>query len=244
MAERYMAHTALAVNINSETPGHNFQVLHAPVAGILPHSGKELFGIRHHSNGAEYGTTVPTELGRASRSVTIFLLKLRLSALLALLAVLLMAMWVLRSRHSADIVRVGPAEIYPDAARTPGAANPAITQDNLFQTICSESWSTKEIRPPSSYTSALKRRQMRDLGLDGPTAEYEEDHLISLELGGHPTDPANLWPERYQPRPGAREKDTVENYLHRQVCEQKMTLRDAQQAIAVDWYKVYLQIQD
>jgi hypothetical protein len=173
-------------------------------------------------------------------------LKLRLSALLAIAALLLIAIWYLHSRHSpepAPIVRVGPAEIYPDA-RTPGAANPDITQDNIFQTICSDLWTTKDIRPPSSYTSALKRRQMRDLGIDGTTAEYEEDHLISLELGGHPTDPANLWPERYQPRPGAREKDAVENYLHRQVCEQKMTLRDAQRAIAADWYKVYLQIHD
>jgi len=178
---------------------------------------------------------------------TIFLLKSRLLALLAIAAVLLIAIWFLRSGHSVEpitIVRVGPAEIYPDVSRTPGAANPGITQDNIFQTICSDAWSTREIRPPSSYTSALKRRQMRELGLDGATAEYEEDHLISLELGGHPTDPANLWPQRYKPRPGAREKDTVENYLHRQVCEQKMTLRDAQRAIARDWYQVYLQIRD
>jgi hypothetical protein len=165
--------------------------------------------------------------------------------MLALVAVLLLAIWLLRSRHSAEpakIIRVGPAEIYPDASRTPGVANPDITQENIFHTICSDSWSTRDIRPPSSYTSALKRRQMRDLGLDGAAAEYEEDHLISLELGGHPSDPANLWPERYKPRPGAREKDTVENYLHQQVCSQKMTLGDAQRAIAADWYKVYLEI--
>jgi len=186
-------------------------------------------------------------LHRRPQLFTIFLLKLRLLALLAIAAVLLIAIWLLHSRHSFDpaaTVRVGPAEIYPDASRTPGAANPDITQDNIFQTICRDSWSTREIRPPSSYTTALKRRQMRELGLDGATAEYEEDHLISLELGGHPTDPANLWPERYKPGPGAREKDTVENYLHRQVCEQKMTLRDAQRAIARDWYQVYLQIHD
>src|SRR5216683_2609243 len=28
-------------------------------------------------------------------------------------------------------------------------------------------------------------------------AHYEEDHLVSLELGGHPRDPRNLWPERW-----------------------------------------------
>jgi hypothetical protein len=26
---------------------------------------------------------------------------------------------------------------------------------------------------------------------------YEEDHLISIEDGGDPTDPRNLWPEPY-----------------------------------------------
>ena len=28
-------------------------------------------------------------------------------------------------------------------------------------------------------------------------SDYQEDHLISLELGGNPTDPRNLWPEPY-----------------------------------------------
>ena len=83
---------------------------------------------------------------------------------------------------------------------------------------------------------------MEEWGLPGTTADYEEDHLISLELGGNPNDPRNLWPEPYNPRPGARQKDTVENYLHNQVCAGTMTLIDAQNAIATDWYKVYLEI--
>jgi hypothetical protein len=142
----------------------------------------------------------------------------------------------------ASKIRVGPETIYPDSSRTPGAVNPEINEGTIDQTICNPEWSTRLIRPPSSYTSALKRRQMQELGLTGQTGDYEEDHLISLELGGHPTDPRNLWPEPYEPRPGAREKDEVENYLHRQVCSGAMSLRDAQRAIADDWYGVYLQI--
>ena len=83
---------------------------------------------------------------------------------------------------------------------------------------------------------------MQQWGIPGTSADYEEDHFISLELGGSPTDPRNLWPEPYGPKPGAREKDAVENYLHKQVCSGAMTLAQAQRAITTDWYKVYLQI--
>jgi hypothetical protein len=42
--------------------------------------------------------------------------------------------------------------------------------------------------------------------------------LISLELGGAPSDPRNLFPEPHAPEPGARQKDTVENRLNDEVC--------------------------
>jgi hypothetical protein len=140
--------------------------------------------------------------------------------------------------------RLGPPDIYPDSARTPGAANPDITQDNIEETICNHSWSTKSVRPPESYTHALKLRQISEYGYnDTNLRDYEEDHLIPLEIGGHPTDPRNLWPEPYQTSiadGGARFKDKVENYLHDQICTNRMPLVDAQQAIAKDWYRVYV----
>lgn len=138
--------------------------------------------------------------------------------------------------------KVGPAWAYPDPARTPGFPNPEITRENIAETICNPEWSTRTIRPPENYTSRLKREQMRDLGLSGRSRDYEEDHFISLELGGNPTDPRNLWPEPYGPSAGAREKDVVENYLHKQVCSGSMTLQEAQNAIVTDWYAVYLQL--
>jgi hypothetical protein len=138
--------------------------------------------------------------------------------------------------------KAGPSALYPDASRTPGFANPDITQANISENICNKNWSTKSIRPPEEYTTGLKKTQMHDWGLPGTTGDYEEDHFISLELGGNPRDPRNLWPEPYQPVPGARQKDTVENYLHEQVCSGAMTLVAAQTAITTDWYKIYLQI--
>ena len=50
---------------------------------------------------------------------------------------------------------VGPADIYPDPTRTPGAANPDITQDNIRETICNPRWSTKSIRPAASPTRII-----------------------------------------------------------------------------------------
>jgi hypothetical protein len=138
--------------------------------------------------------------------------------------------------------KAGPAWAYPDPSRTPGFTNPDITQASIEQTVCNPQWSTKSVRPPSSYTTRLKKEQMRELNLPGTAEDYEEDHFISLELGGNATDPRNLWPEPYYPSPGAREKDVVENYLRKQVCAGAMALEEAQRAITTDWYRVYLQI--
>lgn len=137
----------------------------------------------------------------------------------------------------------GPPDIYPQVS---GSTNPAIYQDNISQNICNPNWSTSSERPPSNYTTALKIEQLKSYGnKDQKTADYEEDHLISLELGGNPTDPNNLWPEPYTTSistGGAKTKDSVENYLHVQVCSGKISLAAAQQEISTDWYAVYTQM--
>jgi hypothetical protein len=99
--------------------------------------------------------------------------------------------------ESAD-ARIGPRDIYPDPVRTPGAVNSEITQDDIDQTICNSQWSTRSVRPPAHYTNRLKFEQMQEYGdSDTDPRDYEEDHLIPLELGGNPTDPRNLWPEPF-----------------------------------------------
>ena len=115
-----------------------------------------------------------------------------------------------------------------DPVRTPGVRNSAVTQRNIHETICVSGW-TDTIRPPSSYTDALKLKQMREYHVRGTKSDYEEDHLISLELGGHPTSKKNLWPEPY---PRARAVDVIERRLNRAVCNGTMTLRAAQREIA------------
>jgi hypothetical protein len=133
----------------------------------------------------------------------------------------------------------------PDPALTPGALNQAVTQATIGSTICVSGW-TATIRPSSSYTTGLKVQQIASYGYpDTSTSAYEDDHLISLELGGAPTDPRNLWPEPYVisladgRSTGAHTKDGFETRLKNQVCAGTITLAKAQADIGVHWVHAY-----
>lgn len=111
-----------------------------------------------------------------------------------------------------------------DYSPPPGALNPAVTQATIRATICVSGW-TATVRPSKSYTNALKRTQMKARHLPGSAADYEEDHLVPLELGGAPADPLNLWPEaRNGPHASAGKKDLTENALKAKVCAGTITL--------------------
>jgi hypothetical protein len=110
---------------------------------------------------------------------------------------------------------------------TPGVLNPSVRQSTIGKTICKSGW-TKTIRPPTSYTNAVKIKQMVQYGETGSPSEYEEDHFIPLELGGAPKNPKNLWPE---PHSQSKITDPLETKLKRQVCKGVMTLAKALAAI-------------
>lgn len=123
---------------------------------------------------------------------------------------------------------------YPDPACTPGAVFPTVTAAD----ICVPGYSER-VRDVSRTTW---RRVYAEYGIVSHRPySYEVDHLVSLELGGSNAI-ANLWPEAALPRPGYRQKDVVENYLHRQVCNGSISLATAQRAIATKWLKVYRRI--
>lgn len=126
----------------------------------------------------------------------------------------------------------------PDPACTPGALNPDVTQATIGSTICVSGY-TARVRPPTSYTSPLEVQLLAAYGQPNAPADYELDHLISLELGGDPRDPANLWPQAYAGQPNARQKDRVETNLRTRVCRGELTLSAAQRMIATDWVSVY-----
>jgi hypothetical protein len=133
----------------------------------------------------------------------------------------------------------GVASDLPISALTPGVINPEVTQSNIRSTVCVKGW-TKTIRPPAYYTNKLKRRQIQEYGLhDTNPKDYEEDHLIPLSVGGHPTDPRNLWPQSRKSEWNAERKDQLEFALYRAVCRGEIGLQEARQAFAGNWIEAY-----
>lgn len=127
--------------------------------------------------------------------------------------------------HARHVNPADPQAWEPDFVCTPGAI------DGGLAVLCPVAH-TDTIRPPSSYTSRLKTRQIREYGFTDPASAHEEDHLIPLELGGSPRNPQNLWP---QPGASPNAKDRVENAAHDAVCAGRIELWDAQGRMATDW---------
>jgi len=135
--------------------------------------------------------------------------------------------------------------LLPDPKCTPGAINPTLTLDVLKD----PQFTTKCVRDKAT-TAQEKFVTYRWYGLNKPAGNTgqnqvcELDHLVSLELGGADT-LDNLWPQcgpshvELQERFFKR-KDTVENYLAREVRNGNMSLTSAQKGIAKDWTQ-YLQ---
>ena len=130
-------------------------------------------------------------------------------------------------------------QFVPDHARTPGVIDPGIKQENIADSICVPGY-TKTVRPPSSYTTRLKAEQMRERGLPGSVQDYHEDHLVPLCVGGHPSDPRNLWPEPVVGQWNAAVKHQLESSVCRAVCKGAMTLEQGQGVfLHGDWTKAY-----
>jgi hypothetical protein len=144
---------------------------------------------------------------------------------------------------SSNAIAANPDWVVQNKKITPGMTNKNVTQANISTTICKSGWTTT-IRPITTYTNNLKNIQLKTTYASytkiwgtNPSA-YEEDHLISLQLGGDPSDPKNLWPQPYANN-GARQKDIVETKLKRLVCDGTITLKTAQTAIAKNWVLAY-----
>ena len=134
-------------------------------------------------------------------------------------------------------------EALPNPHLTPGVDDQRVTQANIHRTICVPGYS-KSVRPPESYTEPLKRELIAEYGnSDRRLRDYELDHLRSIELGGSPTDPRNLWPQPHHVIGGwgSYAKDRLENRLHRLVCRGKVSLSQARVAISMDWIAAYKQ---
>ena len=137
-------------------------------------------------------------------------------------------------------VRMSNGFPIPDPACTPGAVNPTLTADVLrapgFTTKCVRNDASTEAEKNQTYVWYSIPHPQNNTG---SSQTCELDHLVSLELGGADT-LDNIWPQcgpsgvalgkRY-----FKEKDTVENYLAKQVKDGAMDLATAQKGIATDW---------
>ncbi len=129
------------------------------------------------------------------------------------------------------LVITAAGAIKPDSALTPGQTFAGVTAAQ----VCVSGYSASVRDVPDS----VRRAVFAAYGIDyAQHAQYELDHLISLELGGDNAG-ANLWPEPLNGSGGAKVKDKIEDKLHSLVCSGQLSLSTAQQAIARDWSAAY-----
>lgn len=117
----------------------------------------------------------------------------------------------------------------PDPALTPGATLEVTEAD-----VCTPGYTEKVRDVPAS----VRQRAFEEYRTEYVPRAYELDHLISLELGGS-NSLKNLWPEPYDILWNAHVKDALENRLHREVCEGRLSLAVAQRQIASNWIAAY-----
>jgi hypothetical protein len=123
----------------------------------------------------------------------------------------------------------------PDHTLTPGATRPVSLGD-----VCSMAHEDVVRDVPNG----LRQQVFKEYGIVNPRPEdYEIDYLIAPGLGGT-EDIHNLWPQPAKASTwNAHVKDDLEERLHQLVCDGKLDLPTAQQAIATNWitaYKRYL----
>jgi hypothetical protein len=127
----------------------------------------------------------------------------------------------------------------PNPNLTPGAIDPSVTQANILNTVCVDGY-TRMVRPPTYFTSNLKKTQLREYGYADINPEhYEEDRLIPLNIGGAPEDSKNLWPQPRNSQWNAERKDELEFKLYKLVCSGRIPLVEAQRDMAKDWIEAY-----
>ena len=122
----------------------------------------------------------------------------------------------------------------PDPLKSPGAVDPALTQD----VIAAPGFTTKAER---SVSEATKKKVFLEYGITSGFNHYEVDHIISVVCGGS-EDIKNLWPEPFAEPWGAHTKDRLEAEFGRRIKSRKMKLADAQYKLSHDWVQAYIDL--
>jgi hypothetical protein len=122
--------------------------------------------------------------------------------------------------------------ILPDLRITPGVYRKNLSKHK----ICHTKWCLDK----RHVTLSMKKKVFIVYGIPySRHTEFEVDRLISRELGGADV-VDNLWPESYITQSwNAHRKDRLENYLHKLVCRNQITLPEARREILNDWTVAY-----
>ena len=146
---------------------------------------------------------------------------------------------ILRQHFAVCVFFACVASSWADPA-PPGVLNRDVSDATLDDTICRPGY-TRTVRPGTSYTNGIKKRLLRDSGLDfeADKSLYELDHVIPLALGGHPRSINNLVLQKWEGSTGAKRKDRLEVKLQCLVCARAIPLSQAQDAIWTDWITAY-----
>lgn len=127
----------------------------------------------------------------------------------------------------------------PSAPVPVEALNSDVRPETIDQTICVPGYAAS-VRPSTSYTTGVKRKLLREAGVEASAdQQYELDHVIPLAVGGHPRNPKNLNPMLRDGHGGARMKARLDKQLQRLVCSRQLGLREAQSAVYTDWRAAY-----
>jgi len=152
------------------------------------------------------------------------------------------------AHYQSHRIAPGSVALLPDAKVTPGVADPAAVADltkaphmvgGVERNLCAADFRTEPIRSSIKDFEKLKKEVCTEYGVTTCDDTYEGDHLISLENGGCKDCIANLWPEPVDNAGvvGYHTKDVIENRTHELICAGKITLQQAQQGLAGDWYQ-------
>lgn len=121
----------------------------------------------------------------------------------------------------------------PDRDCTPGAIWKGASKSQL----CLPGYSSLVRNVPAKTINDIFSRYKIN---QSDRSKYEIDHLVSLQLGGSNAT-SNLWPLNIKTKD---KKDRVENYLKRQICDNKISIKSAQSSIAKNWVELHKRLPD
>lgn len=153
---------------------------------------------------------------------------------------------------SASAGHVGPAQLYPDPAKTPGYADTLRAADLTKRytegcpnnkTSCTYSQAHRNV-PASIHVQVYDEYNVA--AADRNIKFGEVDHFYPLCAGGS-NDIKNLWDQPADNQWngenfGYHEKDKLETYVCEQIKAGKLDPKDAYNRITTDWVKFYLDV--